>query len=330
MIMVLTHFTRLCLVFAALVLVTSCNDGHEASSDNPTTKEHYTFSGQTVAISYALMGVAADGTAAAGVDAAAMLTPSGQVRLIFTGPNGAMRSATSVDGVTFTVDTGFTSPFSAAGVGQQTVVTSPSGGYRMFARQGTQIFSATSVDGATWTQESGVRFDVSSMGLTSTTGPSVVALAAGGYRMYFSPEPTNCGQAGVSNSVYSASSPDQLTWSADTGVRVGDKVDARCKNKPAALAEPDGSITLFYHVYSRIGGGDSYEGMIFYSNSADGMTFTTQTSTGVGATSPTSGGLTLASDPAILRMPDQSLRLYFDVLHAPDGDQVYVASGSVN
>jgi hypothetical protein len=171
--------------------------------------------------------------------------------------------------------------------------------------------------------------DVSTMGsgFSTITGPSVVKLPSGQYRMYFSQEPLNCGQPNVSSFIYSATSSDQLSWTVDAGTRIDDKVESRCMNKPNAIVESDGSITLFYHVYSRNGASDTYSGMVFYSNSTDGLTFTSQTSTGLGVTSPSSGGLTQASDPNILKMPDGTMRLFFDVLYAPNGDQIYVSSG---
>lgn len=315
--------------FTFLSLALSCSS---SSTGGSSAFAGYTFGDEAAAITYSLMGVADDGSETAGVDPASMITSSNQVRLIFTGPTGVLVSALSSDGITFTVDNSFTSPFSTVGIAQPTIVASPTGGYRMFARQDTLVYSATSSDGQTWTQESGTRFDVSSMGLTSTTGPSVVLLSNGQYRMYFSPEPTNCASAGVTNSIYSASSTDQLTWTADSGVRLGEEVDARCKNKPSAIVQSDGTVTLFYHVYSRTGGGDSYGSMIYYSTStsSDGLTFTSETSTGLGVTSPTSAGLTQATDPNILEMPDGSVRLYFDVFYAPNGDQIYVSSGTVN
>lgn len=290
----------------------------------------YTFTGQTLVISYAMMGVASNGTVTAGVDPGSMITPTGQVRLIFTGPSGVMKSALSSDGNTFSLDNSFTSPFPLVGIGEQEIVASPTGGFRMFARQDGKVYSATSTDGAVWTQEAGVRFDGSSMGLTTITGPSVVRLSNGKYRMYFSPEITNCDQPNVSSSIYSATSSDQLNWTADSGERIGNSIDSRCKNKPVAIVESDGSITLFYHIYARAGATDPYQGMIFYSNSTDSLTFTSQTSTGVGLTSATSGGLTEGTDPSILRMPDGSMRLYFDVLLAPNGDQIYVSTGKKN
>lgn len=316
-----------------LVFFLGCGSGStttesETETEDSTSFAGYTFADATEAITYTLMGVASDGTESAGADPAAMITPSGDVRLIFTGLDGDMMSATSSDGITFTVDEDFTSPFSLVGIAEQTIVESPTGGYRMFARSDTEVFSATSEDGESWTQESGTRFDASSLGLTRITGPSVVPTSDGQYRMYFSPEETNCGEQGVTSSIYSASSSDQLTWTTDEGERIGEDVDDRCKNKPSALVEEDGSITLFYHVYSRTGEGDTYGGAVFYANSTDGLTFTSQTDTGLGETSPTSGGLTLASDPCILEMPDGSVLLYFDVFYAPEGDQIFVSVGT--
>lgn len=329
-----TTFSSLALV--TMVFIASCSSSTETAETETETEEvtasfeGYTFGDPSAAITFELMGVASDGTARAGADPAAMITPAGEVRLIFTGPNGNMASAVSSDGLTFTVDADFTSPFPLVGIGEQTIVASPTGGYRMFARSETEVFSATSDDGDTWTQESGTRFDVSTMGLDVTTGPSVVQLSNGNYRMYFSPEPTNCGQEGVSNDIYSASSVDQITWTADDGVRLGDDIESRCMNKPIAIAESDESVTLFYHVYSRIGSGDSYGALVYYANSSDGLTFTSQTATELGVVTTTSADLTLASDPYILEMPDGTVRLYFDALSGPEGDQIYVSSGARN
>ncbi len=323
----LTHFYLWSFSLALLFFI-SCTSSSVIENTDDDSFTGYTFGDPVAAITFELMGVADDGSARAGADPAAMITPDGSVRLIFTGADGVMMSAVSDDGITFTVDEDFASPFPLVGTGEQTIVESPTGGYRMFARSDTEIFSATSDDGATWTEESGTRLDVADMGLDSTTGPSVALLPDGDYRMYFSPEPTNCGQEGVSNDIYSATSTDQITWTADDGARLGDDIESRCMNKPIAITETDGSITLFYHVYSRTGSGDTYEGMVYYANSSDGLTFTSQTSTELGVTSPTSGGLTLSSDPYILEMTDGTVRLYFDVFTAPDGDEIYVSSGT--
>lgn len=80
---------------------------------------------------------------------------------------------------------------------------------------------------------------------TAITGPGIVKLPNGSLRAYFS-DFVMAGGGPKAHSIYSATSPDGLTWTADLGVRYGPGSGiSRSGEHPSVVVHPDGSIGLF-------------------------------------------------------------------------------------
>ena len=83
--------------------------------------------------------------------------------------------------------------------------------------------------------------------MTDLTGPGVVKLKNGTYKMYFSDLPIP-GEGVKAHYIRSASSTDTVTWTVDSGVRVGTGAPTLTGNAehPCAYVNADGSVTIFY------------------------------------------------------------------------------------
>jgi hypothetical protein len=156
----------------------------------------------------------------------------------------------------------------------------------MFYIQDRGIASATSADHVTWRQESGLRITAAQAGVRATTTGSIVPLARGGYRMYFSALRDT--PSDPATSMKSATSPDQLAWTMDPGVRIGPGAPFLDQNAtdPFAMANPDGSVTAWYFV--QVASGSSFQGTpgLYASTSTDGLEFRTATLTGIPGGNP--------------------------------------------
>lgn len=140
-------------------------------------------------------------------------------------------------------------------------------------------------------------------GTNGVSGPSIVKMKNGGWRMYFSnailtttgPSPTM---------IVSAFSTDLTNWTVDSGVRIGEGSSGLTGRgeHPGAIANADGSITL---VYFRNNGMPS--GM-FYSTSSDGLTFTREARTGFQFQSAMGQG----NDPFLMHLGNGDVRMYFN------------------
>lgn len=153
----------------------------------------------------------------------------------------------------------------------------PDGGYRMFFSTSIDspqngIGSAFSTDGLTFTEEQGLRISIEQAGVDPRPALSVgeiVPTADGRYRMYFSSmafeerDPEQDVEV-----IKSAVSSDLLTWEVEPGNRIGgDAPLSGSGEHPAAITNPDGSVTLFY-------GRPSNEWGLYASTSLDGLNFT--------------------------------------------------------
>lgn len=157
------------------------------------------------------------------------------------------------------------------------VVRLPDGRYRMFFStkinsEPVGIGSAVSADGLTFTVEPGLRISLADAGVGSRPALStgdVVRTKDGRYRMYFSSfafgprDPMNDKEI-----VKSAVSSDLFTWTVESGDRIGGTARLSGSGEhPAAVRQPDGSVTLFY-------GRPTNEYALYYSWSPDGLVFT--------------------------------------------------------
>ena len=226
-------------------------------------------------------------------DPTGVLLPDGRIRLfVYVEGQGVWRAiSTDAEGSAFRVEGACTLiPDAAtnslpASWGEPRVVPIP-GGLRMFYIQDRGIASATSTDHVTWRQEPGLRITAAQAGVRATTTGSVVALASGGYRMYFSDlRDTPSDPATV---MKSATSPDQQRWTMDPGVRIGPGAPFVDQNAtdPFAMLNSDGTVTAWYFVQPA--SGSTFQGAagLYAATSSDGLEFRTSTLTGIPGGNP--------------------------------------------
>ena len=250
-------------------------------------------------------------------DASAVLLEDGRVRLYMFAQDRGIVSAVSVtaEGVSFVPEAGERLP---DGAGMPRVVAIPGGGWRLFYISGDGIHSAVSTDGLTFTVEPGFRItaEAAEFGTTTvgaTSGATVMQLADGRYRMYFSDLPRP-GDPPGGHLIKSAVSTDQLEWTVEEGMRLGPgaPVLTESAEHPFALAHPDGSVTLYYGKF--IGPGSASQEGLYESTSIDGMTFEQETY-----------DVFFGNDPDVLRLVDGSLVLYYGLFDPLVGGTINVA-----
>jgi hypothetical protein len=211
----------------------------------------------------------------------------------------AVRSAVSNDGLVFTMESGIR----LSDVTHVRVIQLADGRHRVYyrSRSSTEIQSSISTDeGLTWTPESGIRLSAAAAGVATVSGVSVVRMPDGKWRMYFSEAPAS-GFPPPPRRTFSAWSDDLLTWTMDPGVRVGPGATlAGSAEHPAVLANPDGSISIFYFRNNPT--------QLLTATSTDGLTFSSETiifqQSGPNPGSP-------ENDPDVVRLPDGTIRMYY-------------------
>jgi hypothetical protein len=249
-------------------------------------------------------------------DASAVRLEDGRIRLYAFAQRVGIVSAISLtaEGLTFVPEEGTRLP---NGTGMSRMVAVP-GGWRSFYMSGNGIKSAVSADGLTFTPEPGFRITAEAAGFGDTTvaatsGATVVALADGGFRMYFSDLPRP-GDPPGNHRIKSAISTDMLSWTVEDGVRIGPgaPVLTESAEHPFALANPDGSVTLYYGKFT--GPGSASPEGTYQSTSADGLTFEQETLS-----------VFFGNDPDAVRLDDGTLALYFGLFDHQVGGTVNVA-----
>ena len=252
-----------------------------------------------------LLGPTDFGVAAGQVlaDASAVRLPDGRVRMYIFAQGRGVVSAVSLtpDGATFVPEAGARLP---DGSGMPRAVARPEGGWRLFYTSGNGIRSAVSADGLTFTAEVGFRITAEAAGFGSTTagatsGATLTRLADGRYRMYFSDLPRP-GDPPGGHRIKSAVSTDQLAWTVEAGVRLGPgaPILTESAEHPFALANPDGSTTLYYGKFG--GPGSAAPEGVYQSTSIDGLTFAEE-----------AYDVFFGNDPDAVRLADGSLVLYY-------------------
>jgi hypothetical protein len=226
-------------------------------------------------------------------DPTGVLLPDGRIRLfVFVDGQGVWRAvSTDAEGTAFRVegacmlipDAATNTMGTPWGEPRVTVI---AGGLRMFYMQDNGIASATSTDHVVWRQEPGLRITAQQAGVRATTTGSVVPMAGGGYRMYFSSlRDTPADPATV---MKSATSPDQLRWTMDSGVRIGPGAPFLDQNAtdPFAMGNADGTVSAWYLV--QLAAGSSFQGAggLYEAKSVDGLEFRTSTLTGIPGGNP--------------------------------------------
>jgi len=200
------------------------------------------------------------------------------------------RSASSADGLSFAMDPGTRLP---AGLGHIRVIRLPDRRIRAFNIVSDGIVSSVSTDeGLTFTREPGYSVRADAIGF-APSGASLVRMQNGTWRMYFSSLPRP-GDGPRSHRVRSASSVDALAWTLDEGVRIGPGSALEGGEHPAAIGNPDGSVSLVYFRAT------TFRTMM--ATARDGLTFTSEFDTGIQQ----------ANDPDLVMLPDGSVRMYYN------------------
>lgn len=181
-------------------------------------------------------------------DVSGVQLANGKIRAYVFAQNKGIEIAESSDGQTFTrVGNAFGGD---KGYGMPHVVKLPDGRFRMYNMVSDGISCSVSTDGLNFTVEKSVCIKASDFpsAPNGLTGPAIVKLKDGSLRAYFS-DSVKAGTGPDPHSVFSATSSDGLTWSADPGVRVGPgaSVITRSGEHPGAIAHDDGTVTLFYY-----------------------------------------------------------------------------------
>lgn len=175
-----------------------------------------------------------------------------------------------------------------------------------------------SSDGLTFTVEDGFRITAEAAAFTgthvgATSGATIIRLADGRYRMYFSDLPRP-GDPPGGHRIKSAVSADQLHWTMEEGVRVGPGAPmlTGSAEHPFALSNPDGSVALYYGKFGGPGTGGP-EG-IYHSTSVDGLTFETETY-----------DIFFGNDPDAVRLADGTLLMYYGQFDPQVGGTINLA-----
>lgn len=220
-------------------------------------------------------------------DSTTLALTDGRWRMFIFAGDG-YRSLISSDGLTFTAESGARLP---RGYGHSRILRLADGRVRMFSISQGGIASLISSDeGLTFTEE-GMRITAGQAGLGQLSGPGIVRLTDGRWRMYFS-ELDVPGAAIVPLPMKSATSSDLMTWTMDAGIRVGPGASlSGSAAHPAAVANSNGSVTVFYFRNS--------DARLWAATAADGLTFTTETAV-----------LTQAADPDVVSLPGGGWRMY--------------------
>ena len=326
----------LCTSFPLLLTVAAASHAQAAAIDDNA----YTWSNPNLVITYGLMGFSTSGAVRAGVNSSAFIDKSGKIRMIFQGgtPAETKWSATSADsGSTWVVDSGFRWPTTIdSSLGHISVTTAPEGGFRAYVRNERGISSVYSSDGQTWTAESGIRIAPSAFGLSKLDGGSVIRLPDGRYRMFIGDESSYFSRCGSDKSVnvkiYSATSSDQLTWTPDSGYRIGPELGTRCNLHPHAFVDSAGKIGIIFHVNNDIENANSqWQSSCHYALSEDGLTFKSVIRIPVLLKKTSGGTENMADDCDILVLPDKKILLFFSLFGpAPEGNQIAVSIGTLS
>ena len=330
----------LCVVFLVLISVLGWSEDSFANGEAPaaassttTTSDaiantcsdtdQFTFTDIGVAMDATIMGVEVGSSIA---DSTAVVLPDGRVRMYFQylskdRSQGAHYSAISSDGVHFTLEAGTRlgdTEWKTEWWGPHIKAKWLSDGrLRIYkgATPGTDanigIISYISSDGLTFTKEDGFRITPSAAGLTRLSHLTIVSTSDGKYRGYFSNMPQG---TDPNRLVKSATSSDLLTWTMDSGVRVGTgstTLPDDSAEQPHALQRPDGCVTLFF--YRSHHKGQFAPALTYYSTSKDGVAFTNAYSLDING-----------NGPDIVRLNDGTYLLYYDVGNETQGFSIRV------
>jgi hypothetical protein len=250
-------------------------------------------------------------------DATAIQLTDGRVRLYLFAQGQGTRSAISTDatGTSFTAEPGVRS--NGPAWGQPRILRLSDGRVRLYYFAGDGIRSATSTDGLIFVDDPGIRIAKATLGY-EPGAPTIVAMAGGGHRAYFS-DLERPGQPPGGHYIRSATSTDLLNWTVEPGIVLGVGATTgitETATHPFALANADGSVSLYYQGERQEGGG-SYLG-IYRASSPDGRTFTTEQKTGI-----RKGG-----DPDVITLANGTTMMYYGDVEPQIGGVLFVAKAT--
>jgi hypothetical protein len=246
-------------------------------------------------------------------DVSAVLLPDGTIRAYVFATGLGTVMADSSDAKTFTYKG---SPFGGNNFrGQPRVIKLANGTWVMYNASSDGFSCSTSSDGLTFTVQTEVCLSKTQFAgiANGLTGPGVVRLANGTYRAYFSDLPRP-GTGPDPWKVFSATSPDGLTWTAEPGVRIGDGAQniTRSAEHPTVVRHSDGTFTMFYFDNASRSANKSTGMGLYYATSTDGLVFTNENKldlVGLGNGFENSAG----NDPEVFLDGAGRLLMYFGI-----------------
>ena len=144
------------------------------------------------------------------------------------------------------------------------------------------------------------RISAGAAGLTQLSGPGIVRLPDGRWRMYFS-ELDVPGAAVIPLPMKSATSSDLMNWTVDAGVRVGPGATlSGSAAHPTATISASGVVTVYFFRNSDL--------KLYGATSADGLAFTAEAAV-----------LDRAADPDVVVLPTGGMRMYYNWFDAAAG-----------
>lgn len=199
--------------------------------------------------------------------------------------------------------------------GQPRVIKLVDGTWVMYNANSNGFNCSTSLDGLTFTVKTEVCLSKSLFaGVTGgLSSPGVVRLNDGSYRSYFSDLPKP-GTGPDPWKVFSATSPDGLTWTAEAGVRIGAGAQniTRSAEHPTVVRHSDGTFTMFYFDNASMSANKSTGMGLYYATSTDGLVFSNENKldlVGLGSGFENSAG----NDPEVFLDGAGRLLLYFGI-----------------
>lgn len=248
-----------------------------------------------------------------GVSTSTIRLSNGQYRIFYPGGDG-IKSLISSDGLAFTQEGGFRVPQGSgsdydAGDAKDPDLIAEDGFYRMYytavgADSKHRVMSATSTDGYTFTKEAGVRIDYSASYDQLADVQSAVKVSSSEYWMYFVYDWYG------DNSIKGARSSDGLSWEVAslTGF------SKNCMD-PEVMLDDDGTLVMFVACART---NNSPEPMdIYKATSSNGIDWTF---VGQALTPEKTEEGSAVGDPDIIRLPDNTYRIYY---YGTTGPQEY-------
>jgi hypothetical protein len=184
----------------------------------------------------------------------------------------------------------------------------------------TRVLSAVSSDGLTWTKEAGFRLEPGGVdNAAQILEPAVVQVSANLLRMYY------MGSAAGGWQIFSATSPDGITWVKKNGVRIapGGPYDAVHVGSPEVVGTSGGLLRMYY---SGSNSAATTSGSILSAISSDGLTWTKESGVRLAPGGNETGLDTDLWGPDVRLLPNGTMRMYYVGAGGPG--RIFSASSS--